>query len=115
MLLGINSPATADEETLDPTKGDFSRPSGLGIPSSTCGWRLGGLSMGIFMLYPPWSYTFSLSMEGFPTLCYGGRLGWQEVDWSRGLSLLRVERGKPSWTPPQAGRIAEVVEERAKP
>lgn len=61
-LLGINSPATADEATLDPTRGVFNRPPGLGVLYSTCGWKLGGLSPGIVLPYLPCSYTFSLSV-----------------------------------------------------
>lgn len=37
MLLGINSPAIADEATLDPTRGVFKRPPELGVLYSTFG------------------------------------------------------------------------------
>lgn len=52
-LLGINSSATADEATLDPTRGVFNRPPVLGVLYSTCGWKVEGLSTGIVLLTYP--------------------------------------------------------------
>jgi len=62
LLLGMNIPASADEATLDPTRGVFNRTPALGVPKSTGGWKLGGLSTEIVLRYLPWSYTFSLSI-----------------------------------------------------
>lgn len=67
MLLGMNSPATGDKETLDTTRGAFNSPLGWSH-TEHCEWKPGGLSTGIVLPYLPWPHTLSLSIPYWPPL-----------------------------------------------